>query len=211
MARARARAKGKDGGGAELPEKDLHLANLQQMKVLADSRRLRILELLDQERTTKQVAEILGEPPTRLYHHVAALARVGLIRLARTRQSRGALEKYYVAVAKAFSADPRLFTSRRAPQAAAAAQGIATQVLDLTAADLRALLAQGQDPATLKEQGLLTYLELRCTPGELKRIRTKLQKLIESATTGGKETREKGPPYRLTIAFFPLARRSSSA
>ena len=29
-------------------------------------------------RTTKQVAELLGEPPTRLYHHVAALERAGL-------------------------------------------------------------------------------------------------------------------------------------
>ena len=88
---------GKSKGGApagRTPEKDVHLPNLAQMKLLADPRRIRILELLGEERTTKQVAEILGEPPTRLYHHVAALARVGLIRLARTRQSRGAIEKY---------------------------------------------------------------------------------------------------------------------
>src|SRR5262245_38659638 len=115
------------------PQKDVLVANLEQMKVLADPRRIRILELLCEERTTKQVAEILGEPPTRLYHHVAALARVGLIRLSRTRQSRGAVEKYYVAVAKSFSADPRLFSSRRAPQAREATRTLATQFLDRTA------------------------------------------------------------------------------
>src|SRR5262245_52487033 len=107
----------KKSGG---PELDVHLANLEQLKVLADPKRIRILEQLGEERTTKQVAEILGEPPTRLYHHVAALERVGLIRLARTKPSRGALEKYYVTVAKAFSADPRLFTSRRGHEAAEA-------------------------------------------------------------------------------------------
>src|SRR5262245_11441664 len=126
------RTKGGTSGGRP-PEKEVHLANLEQMKVLADPRRIRILEALgSEERTTKQVAEILGEPPTRLYHHVAALARVGLIRLARTRQRRGALEKYYVAVAKAFSADPKLFASHRGPQAAEAAGTLATRFLDLT-------------------------------------------------------------------------------
>jgi DNA-binding transcriptional ArsR family regulator len=204
-----ARTKG-DTSGAQSPEKEVHLANLEQMKVLANPRRIRILELLGEERTTKQVAEILGEPPTRLYHHVAALARVGLIRLARTRQSRGALEKYYVAVAKAFSADPKLFTSRRGSQAAQAAATVATRALDLTAEDLRALLAQGESPEYVKEQGILSYLEVRGTPREIAAIRAKLSKLIESCATGGGESRRRGTAYRLTIAFFPMARRSPS-
>jgi DNA-binding transcriptional ArsR family regulator len=206
-----ARTKGGASGG-RAPEHAVHLASLEQLKVLADPRRIRILELLgDEERTTKQVAEILGEPPTRLYHHVAALARVGLIRLARTRQSRGALEKYYVAVAQAFSADPKLFTSRRGPQAAAAAGTLATQALDLTAEDLRALLAQEENLESMKEQGILSYLEVRGTPREIAAIRAKLSKLIESCTTRGGESHRRGTAYRLTIAFFPMARRSPSA
>lgn len=188
-------------------EKDVLLANLQQMKVLADPRRIRILELLGEERTTKQVAEMLGEPPTRLYHHVAALERVGLIRLARTRQSRGAIEKYYVAVAKAFSADPGLFTSRRAPQAASATQSIATRLLDLTGDDLRALLADGTSLEGLKEKGILSYLEVRGTPRELQAIRTRLARIIEGCVTRGGRKRGDETRYRLTIAFFPMARR----
>ena len=205
-----ARKKSSPSGG-RAPQKEVHLANLEQMKVLADPRRIRILELLcEEERTTKQVAEILGEPPTRLYHHVAALARVGLIRLARTRQSRGAVEKYYVAIAKAFSADPKLFASRRGPQAAEAAGTLATRVLDLTAEDLRLLLAQGESLEQLKVQGILSYLEVRGTPREIEAIRAKLSKLIESCTAGGGESRGTGTAYRLTVAFFPLARRSPS-
>ena len=207
-----ARTKGGASGGGT-PEKEVHLANLQQMKVLVDPRRIRILELLgDEERTTKQVAEILGEPPTRLYHHVAALERVGLIRLARTRQSRGAMEKYYVAVAKTFSADPKLFASRRGVQAAEAAGTIATQALDRTAEDLRALLADGEHQENMKkEQGILSYLEVRGTPREIEAIRAKLNKLIENTTKSGGENRRGETAYRLTIAFFPLPRRSTPA
>jgi DNA-binding transcriptional ArsR family regulator len=194
-----------------LPEKDMHrLTTLEQMKVLADPRRIRILELLCEERTTKQVAELLGEPPTRLYHHVSALARVGLIRLARTRQCRGAVEKYFVAVAKTFSADPRLFTSRRASQARAATQDIATQFLELTANDLRALLEEGGSPEALQKEGILSCLEVRGSPRELKAIHAKVAKLIENCVADkGKPTRAEGA-YRLTIAYFPLARRTGS-
>src|SRR5262245_52885147 len=100
---------------AKLPTKEVHRLTVDQMKVLADPLRIRILEHFFEERTTKQVAEILGLPPTRLYHHVAALERVGLIRLARTQQRRGALEKYYLPVAKTFSAETRV-SSRTAAQ-----------------------------------------------------------------------------------------------
>ena len=55
--------------------------------MLADPLRVRIIEVLAEgERTTKQVAEEIGEKSTKLYHHVETLERVGLIRLTRTRR-----------------------------------------------------------------------------------------------------------------------------
>jgi len=67
---------------------------LEQVRALSHPLRLRLLELFKlQPRTAKQAAEVLGEPPTRLYHHVAALERAGLIRLRETRQNRGTTEK----------------------------------------------------------------------------------------------------------------------
>lgn len=203
-------------GSAKTPAKELHrLTDLDQMKVLADPLRIRILELLCEERTTKQVAEILRQPPTRLYHHVAALERVGLIRLARTRQRRGAFEKYYLAVAKTFSADSRLFSSAPPAQVRETAQGVATQVLEKTSADLRALLdrgegAEGGGAEALAQEVFLSYLELRGSPKELKAVRASLMKLIKSTARKSKGG-PSGPAYRLTIAFFPLAdgRRST--
>src|SRR5438128_4537285 len=72
-----------------------------EMRALAHPLRLRIIELFaEAPRTTKQVAELLGQPPTRLYHHVAALERAGLLRLVETRQNRGTTEKWYEAAAR---------------------------------------------------------------------------------------------------------------
>lgn len=205
-ARGKASKDARVPANAGSPSQEMHrLTNLDQMKVLADPLRIRILELLCEERTTKQVAGILGQPPTRLYHHVAALERVGLIRLARTRQRRGALEKYYLAVAKTFSADSRLFSSAPPTQVKQAAQGVAAQVLENTAADLRALLDRGEEAEAPAQEVVLSYLELRGSPKELKAFRARLRKLISSAA-GKSKSGPSGPAHRLTIAFFPLAR-----
>ena len=194
-------------GSSREPAKEMHrLTDLEQMKVLADPLRIRILELFCEERTTKQVAGILGQPPTRLYHHVAALERVGLVRLARTQQRRGALEKYYLAVAKTFSADSRLFSSGKTRQVLKVAHGMAAQILENTSADLGVLLERAEGLATLELQGVLTYREVRATPGELKTIRARLMKLIKSTSENRSPADAPRRPYRLTIAFFPLVK-----
>src|SRR5438874_10330090 len=78
---------------------------IAEMRALAHPLRLRLLELFaEQPRTTKQVAELLDQPPTRLYHHVAALERAGLLRLTETRKNRGTTEKWYEAVARSIGA-----------------------------------------------------------------------------------------------------------
>src|SRR3954465_12169178 len=75
--------------------------SIAEMRALAHPLRLRIMELFaEAPRTTKQVADLLGQPPTRLYHHVAALERAGLITLRETRKNRGTVEKWYEAVAR---------------------------------------------------------------------------------------------------------------
>src|SRR5215471_18407018 len=65
----------------------------QELRALAHPLRLRLLEeFAGSPRTTMQVAAALGEPPTRLYHHVNALERAGILKLARTRRMRGPLK-----------------------------------------------------------------------------------------------------------------------
>jgi DNA-binding transcriptional ArsR family regulator len=190
--------------GAQQAE-TLTLSDLDQVRVLADPLRIRILEqLCDAERTTKQVAERLGEKPTKLYHHVEALERVGLIRLARTRQNRGTMEKYYLAVARQFQADSRLFSTGSAAEGDAM-QRVITTLFERTADEMRGLIAQGQGREGIEEQGVLSHLEIRTSAAHARRIRARLTKLIESLE-GPREVRDRAVErrYRLTLAFYPL-------
>jgi DNA-binding transcriptional ArsR family regulator len=187
------------------------MSDLDQVRVLADPLRIRILEeLCVAERTTKQVAQRLGEKPTKLYHHVEALERVGLIRLARTRQNRGTIEKYYIAVARQFRADSRIFSSADSGSKAEgdALQGMISNLFDRTADEMRGLIAHGRGRQGIEEQGVLSYLEIRTGEAQGRRLKTRLMKLIkslESSRDGGDERGERR--YRLTLAFYPLEPR----
>src|SRR5690349_5895529 len=80
------------------------ITELPQIKALADPLRQRILGAFVREpRTTKQVAVLLGQPPTKLYHHVDQLERAGLIELVATKPKRGTTEKYFQAIAHRFT------------------------------------------------------------------------------------------------------------
>jgi len=182
------------------------LTDLEQVKVLADPLRVRILEsLCVDEMTTKQVAEALGEKPTRLYHHVEALERVGLIRLVRTRQNRGTIEKYFKAVARRFQAGTDLFRSDGDDEKTEALVDVVNTMMESTTADLRKLIHAGHDIGS-GEEAVLSFTEIRGTEQEIDEFRTKVMALLkEIASSCCKDA----PPddsrrYRLTLAYFPL-------
>ncbi|HXV74766.1 MAG TPA: helix-turn-helix domain-containing protein [Candidatus Polarisedimenticolaceae bacterium] len=177
--------------------------------MLADELRVRILEALcdDEPRTTKQVAKRLGEKPTRLYHHVDALERVGLIRLAETRQVRGTVEKYYRAVAKVFRADSSLFRTDDAGEAAKQVVGVVQTMMLNTAEDLRRLIDAGHDVAG-SDEALLSYTEVHASEEQIRRLREKLMAVLHDVGETGCDEESGGPGkprrFRLTLAFFPL-------
>ncbi len=207
------RRKPRSEGDGRTPKKprqvqSLTLSDLDQVKVLADPLRIRILEqLCTEERTTKQVAKLLGEKPTKLYHHVDALERVGLIRLARTRQNRGTTEKYYMAVARHFRADSRMFAAADTGpgEKGDTLQAMISTVFERTSEEMRALIAQGCGKEGIEEQGVLSYLEIQTDRKHGRRIQARLVKLLKSLE-GLPESGEKpgGRSYRLTIAFYPM-------
>jgi DNA-binding transcriptional ArsR family regulator len=84
---------------------------LDQVRALADPLRLRIVEaLIEDARSPKQVADLLGRKPTSLYHHVRVLEAAGLIRQTGTQRKRGTVEGYYRAVYRELRVDPALFS-----------------------------------------------------------------------------------------------------
>jgi DNA-binding transcriptional ArsR family regulator len=183
------------------------LTDLEQVRVLADPLRLRMLGAFMEERTTKQVADMLGEKPTRLYHHVDALEQAGLIRLRRTARKRGTTEKYYQSVAERFRADVGMFMPGEGDPNPLF--DLVDQTLDRTRLELRELLS-ARGGAVLEDEGLHSFIEIGATPARLERLRKELLSLIEGLREDDEPNAEaledaaEQRRYRLMIALFPL-------
>jgi DNA-binding transcriptional ArsR family regulator len=199
----------KASGIGDLP--DVYtISSLEQVKVVADPLRVRILETIVLEpRTTKQIAEILGEKPTRLYHHVDALAEAGLIRLVDTRPVRGTTEKYFQAVARSFRTDPELFSrSESGDEEAKALADVATTVFRNVTEEVRELVLSGYD-LTTADDGLLSYVEIHASEEDIRDLHDRLLAILtELQEMCCDDVQEADPErrYRFSLAFFPLDR-----
>ena len=80
------------------------IQNYDQLKILADARRLTILQhLMVKPATLSQLGKLLDEHPAKIRHHLKQLEGAGLIELVDTHVVRGFVEKYYSARARAFT------------------------------------------------------------------------------------------------------------
>ena len=76
------------------------MSDPQLIKALAHPMRTRILRLLDERiASPRQLSDELDAPIQNVSYHVRELAKLGLIKLVRTTQRRGALEHHYTAAA----------------------------------------------------------------------------------------------------------------
>lgn len=84
-------------------EDNLVLADLEKIKSISDPLRVKVLEILiKKEATVKQVADSLEQSSAKMHYHVKELEKQDLIKLVKTIEKGGILEKYYRAVAKHF-------------------------------------------------------------------------------------------------------------
>jgi len=173
------------------------------LRALAHPLRLRMMELFaESPKTTKQVAELLDQPPTRLYHHVAALERAGLLVLTERRQNRGAVEKWYTSVAQQIQAGVR----QKTDAARAARRAVAATVLEQARQELLAM------PFGAKEAALLTRLVVVAPSAQIPAIRQWLfdavQRMraefeLDDAPAAPLE-KEQCERWALTLAFAPV-------
>lgn len=173
----------------------------QELRALAHPLRLRLVEHFARgPRTTMQVAAEMGEPPTRLYHHVNALERAGILRLQSTRQVRGTTEKYFeVAKRKLGLMRARDVT----PGARASLRGLATVVFDEAREELLASIA---DPGSLtKDNSPIALRMLLAVPrSHQKRLRRRIMatvKAIQRELKGSDKKSAEG--WALTLGFAP--------
>lgn len=200
-------------GSSESPsEKDdraerFVVGTIEQVKALTHPLRQRILERFAQRaRTTKQVADELGEKPTRLYHHVSVLERAGLIRLVETRPKRGTTEKYFAAVAERFEIDPRAFSPEGGKMTPQHPSVVAVESLfDNSRAELAELIKH-ETAETLAEQAFFMSLELRGDQEWIIAARQKLEALVQELQEESPDEVANAEVRRLLLGWYPLRR-----
>ena len=175
----------------------------QELRALAHPLRLRLLEhFAGQPRTTMQVAALMGEPPTRLYHHVNALERAGILKLESTRQVRGTTEKYFTLSKHRIGVGKRSDTT---PRSRAALRGLAAMVFDDARAELLAAIAdagafqKGTGPLALR-------MLLRVPASRQKRVRDRIMATIKAIQRDLKGCDDPSAErWALTLGFAPTA------
>jgi predicted transcriptional regulator len=186
-------------------------AGLEQMRALSHPLRIRLLELFAEcPRTTKQAAEALREPTTKLYHHVAALERAGLVRLREMWKDRGTTEKYFEATQSQLVAK----TDAAVLQDEEAQAAIGIVLFDQAREELVRALSSSQKPRTVVAvRGILqlSRAEAKRLRKELVALLQRVSKQCESDAVSRTKRRTQRRRYTLTIALLPADRDGGEA
>jgi DNA-binding transcriptional ArsR family regulator len=190
------------------PRATLRVTTLQQLKVLSDPLRVDMLEMILYEaHTVKQIATILGVPPTKLYYHMRALETAGFARVVQTQVKSGIIEKYYRRAARTFLVDPQLFMARPAPNGPQANLAkLVAYVLQATTDDVHRSFDAGliELPATTREPARNFVLKrglFHLHAEDIPRFVAGLNALLEEMDANHPA---KGyVDYGCTVAFYP--------
>ncbi|MGC5327600.1 ArsR/SmtB family transcription factor [Brevibacillus sp. SYSU BS000544] len=79
------------------------IETLEQMKAVSDPLRIQLITmLLVEELTGKQLAERIGQSPSRIHYHLKELETNGFIEVKRTEEKNGIIQKFYRSTALDF-------------------------------------------------------------------------------------------------------------
>lgn len=184
------------------PAESLAITTPAQLKAVSDPLRLEILEtLLKEALTVKQVADRLGQPPTKLYYHVKALEKIGVVTIVETRVKSGIIEKYYRASAQSLKVDRQLFRAKGGD----AFETVLGVVFDATVDDLRrsraaGLLRLSGDPDVESSNVAISRTLLNLPPAAVPKAIAKLNAL---AKEWDYPEHPEDVDYGFTFAFYP--------
>lgn len=187
------------------PADFLEIDDIEVFGVLNNPTRFRILRLLQEPRSVKDVADHLGVPPTRLYYHFNMMEEAGVIRVTETRKAGAMLQKLYQVTAKGFRPSPTIAQGGHEPHEMA--KITAGVILDGARVDAEEALtehfARLKAGAEEKLGGLLRRSLAYMTRDQAVELAERLEKLIEDEFDVHDEG--EGDEYGLTLVFFPLA------
>ena len=180
--------------------------SLEQAKLLTDPFKLKLLEhFAGAPRTTKQVADGMGEKAPRLYRHVDALFDAGFLELVDEKPKRGTVERYYRTVASRFEVNPNLFAT--SPERADDALAMVRTVFRETESDLGKLATLDDCPAADTEMPIVMRVALKASRRDIARLREKLEAWladVQRLTDDTDDGAEDDVAYGGLLAFYPM-------
>jgi DNA-binding transcriptional ArsR family regulator len=185
----------------EEPAEFFEIEDTATFELLTDPTRVELLEHLFEPASVTEVAEAMGVPRTRLYHHVNLLEEAGMIRVVETRRRGAMTERRYQVAAKSFRPSPRYLAGVVPREAAAAALD---SIFAVTRADLIKAVDEGMvsfEQSTGRRSMALRRSLIRLTPERLDQLVAELEELL-----GRYEGGEEGDPVGVTAVVYRSAR-----
>jgi DNA-binding transcriptional ArsR family regulator len=155
--------------------------------------------------SVKELAEVLGEPQTKLYRHVKQLEAAGLIRVAATRLVSGIVEQRYQASQRDLMFGPGLLAS---PEGTDETEPVVAALLDRYREQFFAAHRAGQlppgdyPPEQAHRRVLFTMAETRVSAEAAAAARARLQEILSDLEAA--KDRD-GVPVNLLIGFYSPA------
>ena len=186
------------------PAELLEVEDIELLEVLNNPIRFRIFRHLQEPRSVKEVAELFGVPPTRLYYHFNLLEEVGVISVVETRKSGAMLQKLYQVKAKSFR--PAASMARGDHEPAELARITASVVLDAARVDAEEALTKHFAAVRAGETQEMTGVLTRSVAVmRVERARAFGKRLFDLIETEFEHDDEDGEEYGLSLAFLPLS------
>lgn len=184
-----------------LPAEVLELDRLELIDEVVHTVRGTILRYLRRPHTVGELAELLGVPITRLYHHVNRLEADGLVRVEATRRVGGVVERRYRAVARSLELSPALYEQAEGPELGRAVGGI----FDVAKSALQREFELGSHVGYFHDDRAIVSLgELRLTDERRDELMARLRSIIDEFTGDAPPPDDPRSPFRLFVAAFPV-------
>ena len=204
------------GTGAPVPVREV--GDVETLKVLSDPLRLAILRVLMRDAghrprvmTVKEIADALGEPPTKLYRHVKQLEARDLVQAAATRLVSGIVETSYRAGQHSLTIQAGLLneTGRTGEAAAMMSAGLAEFRSEFLGAIASGAIQFGEggtaDPYPHEQRyrrPVVTLAEARLSVDRANELRDRLAAIVAEYFDGVDDPG--GVPVRLLAALYSL-------
>lgn len=186
------------------------ISSVEQAKALLDELRLRLVRALAGEKlTTKQLADKLGEKPTKLYHHMEVLEKNGLVRVVETRIKSGIVEKYYQLVARRFRIDQSLLKSESEESLAPMFGTALRDMFDKTLQEFQRVAAE--EPKALEpcqeQEAFIVHHKVHLSPSKIKLLQKKLKTWLDQLHVANDPKSDS--EWLLTLVFLPTGKNKS--